>query len=113
MPLVGFTIGNDNIPFMEALELARKGQLPYPPAFLRAIFSDRVDHAPSASSLAGCLRRFELKRQTDYYSTPESLIPLTNGNGWHKLLEEAGQHESGQQEIQMEAFLDFPDLPAP
>lgn len=113
MPLIGFRLGREEIAYDEAIALARSGAIAYPPAFLRAIFSGRNDQTPTASALAGCMRRFELQRTTPYYVTPESLIALTGGNGWHHLLEQAGKDEGGDQELRLQATLDFPDLPAP
>lgn len=112
LPQLGFRLGTDNIDYEDALALARTGAIPYPPAFLRAIFSGRHDSVPTASALAGCMRRFELKRTTPYYVKPEDMIALTGGNGWHHLLEQAGKDEGGDQELRLKGVLHF-DLPAP
>lgn len=87
MPQVGFTLGQRNYSFTEALEHARTGTAEVPVEFLTALVPSREDRYPTASSLTGCLRKFELKRTTDYYEPVTNKLPALFGTAMHALLE--------------------------
>lgn len=110
MPQKGFIINGGCVDFQDALALAARGEVPYPPAMLRALFNDRTDPAPTASALGGCLREWDWKRTHDWYETPERGLPALFGHGVHAMLERAAV--GGQQERRLAATVDL-DLPAP
>ena len=110
----GFTINGRKVDYDQAVGLAREGQLSYPPALLRAMFSNRTNTIPSPSVLSGgCLRSFYLKLDTDEYPTPESLLMAMVGTGIHFLLEHHTEKEDGTPELKMSVQFHFPELNPP
>lgn len=111
MPQLGFIIDGETYSLEEALQASRDRQIPYPVSLLRASFNTRVSQVPSPSSLADCLRAFELKRTEGYYRTVESYLPAMFGISVHDFLER--QEQQGHLEHSMSTVIEFPDLPAP
>lgn len=111
MPQRGFLIANRQIP-LEACLTDRHVTSRYPAQLLRTLFNKRNDQTPSASTLSGCMRRFELKRTTDYFVAPEASLPATFGTALHALLATT-VHDDG---VLLEHSMSRPitlDLPAP
>lgn len=111
MPQKGFVINGKNMPLADALTAARAGEIPYPPALLLALFSDRCDPVPTPSALDGCLRRFELQRTTDYYTIPEKGLAAAYGTAFHSALEVAATAEDNVQESRLTATIDVDGTP--
>lgn len=88
MPLKGFQYGEQRLTFEEAERKAETAEFPYPVPLIRAMRKEREDDVPTASVLAGCLRRFELKRHQDFYVKPFTMLPSLFGTGFHGLMDE-------------------------
>lgn len=111
MAQLGFIINNVRVPIDDALAMASRGDIPYPPALLAALCNSRDSRAPTASVLTGCLRQFELKRNFGYYATPENGLAALFGTAVHKVLEHSAG--DGQQERLLTATLEFPEFDEP
>jgi hypothetical protein len=106
MALVGLKYGQRRMPWAEVMAESIDGLFPYPPALVRALMETRESDVPSASTLAGCLRRWELKRQHDYYVEPTSMLPLLFGTAFHLLMQKYARPEDGDAEVQLTGVVD-------
>lgn len=111
MPQIGIRYGSRYLSWESAREESEAGLLPYPVPLIRAMEDNRTLVAPTASSLAGCLRQFELKRTVDYYASPSSSLPAIFGTAFHALMEEM-EGDGGYTEHQMSTAVVLP-LPPP
>jgi hypothetical protein len=88
MPALGFQFGTVNLTWAEAEARSAEGSFPYPVPLIKAMAEDRGNTTPSASSIAGCLRRFALKRSVGYYVRPTGQLPSIFGTAFHTLMQQ-------------------------
>lgn len=87
MPQVGIKYAGINYTWDEAREASADPSFPYPLALVEAMADQRGDTQPSASSIVGCLRRFELQRKMNYFDEANGQLPPLFGTAWHSLME--------------------------
>jgi hypothetical protein len=87
VPQVGWTIGGKTYTFEQAFAFAKSGESPVPLVMLQALHPDRNDFYPSASVISGCLRKFELQKEVEYFPTVASHMRLANGTASHTMWE--------------------------
>lgn len=87
MPQVGIRIGSRELTWEEAAIEAERGAIPYPPPLIAEMAQQRDSQTPTASTLAGCLRRFELQRTTPYYEAAHKALPSIFGTAFHALMD--------------------------
>lgn len=105
----GFTINGKQYNLTDAIATGT-----YPAPLLKALYNTRDSEYPSASSIANCLRQFQLRRRIPEYPTPQSLLAPAFGTAFHKMMEDNTEPEVGvYTELQMETELTFDDLPEP
>lgn len=106
MPQAGFSIGGRDVYFADVIAGVRSGEIDYPESLVRACYSDRNDSQPSASTLAGCFRQFELQRQHDYFPRIEDKLAPFFGTALHSALEAEDRKEAeGNPNIHLEVSL--------
>lgn len=112
MPLRGFRVEGKEYAFSELFEQAREGTAPVPSELLTPLVPTRNDDVPSASSLTGCLRKFSLQRQHDYYQELDSEMAPLFGTAMHLLLQQhAPEHVRSEQRLEGTIEVDTaPDL---
>jgi hypothetical protein len=93
---VGFRFGTETLSFAEAEARSAEGSFPYPVPLIRALAEERGSTEPSASVLAGCLRRFALKLEVPYHIKPTAGLPALFGTAFHSLLEKHTEVGVGQ-----------------
>lgn len=91
MPQVGIKYAGVEYTWDEARELAENPTFPYPPPLIEAMADSRDDKEPSASSIVGCLRRFELQRKVSYYAEAGGELAPLFGTAYHALMEKHQQ----------------------
>lgn len=87
MPQVGIKYAGKEYKWTEARLLAEEPDFPFPPPLVEAMAEQRDDQVPSASSIIGCLRAFELKRTIDYYEEANSMLPALFGTAFHSFMD--------------------------
>lgn len=87
MPQVGIRVGAKTYTWEEAHAAAEAGTIPYPPPLVAEMAQQRNSQMPTASTLGGCLRRFELQRTTDYYESGHKMLPAIFGTAFHALMD--------------------------
>lgn len=87
MPQVGIRYGGINYTWDEARAASEDPSFPFPLPLVEAMAEQRGDVQPSASSIVGCLRRFELQRKLDYFGDATGQLAPLFGTAWHSLME--------------------------
>lgn len=87
MPQIGIMYAGKEFTWDEARVVSENPSFPYPPPLIEAMADQRDDQVPSASSVLGCLRQFELKRTTDYFGESGGELPPMFGTAWHDYME--------------------------
>lgn len=89
MPQIGIRVGAKTYTWAEARYAAELGTdgFPYPPPLVAEMAQQREAGTPTASTLAGCLRRFELQKRTDYYESGHKMLPAIFGTAFHALMD--------------------------
>lgn len=91
MPQVGVKYAGQNLSWEEARQRSEDPDFPYPPPLIEAMADQRNDGIPSASTVVGCLRRFELQRTTDYYGEASGELPPLFGTAFHEYMDKYRQ----------------------
>lgn len=87
MPQVGIKFGNRLLTWDEARAEAHNPAFPYPPPLVEAMADQRDDPHPSASTVVGCLRRFEIQRTTEWYGEANGELPPIMGTAFHDYMD--------------------------
>lgn len=112
MAQVGWTIAGKPYTFQEAIDASRQGLLDVPVPLLKALSDNRDDTTPSASVLGGCIRRFQLQRDYDYYDSLEGSMARGMGTAVHAWLAPYAD-EGTATEKRLRVTFTFPDLEPP
>lgn len=111
MPQLGIRFGSKTMTWDEARLASAAGQIPYPPPLIEEMAEQRDSQTPTASTLAGCLRRFELQRTTDYYEAPNKSLASIFGTAFHAQMDKhrrAHLKEGEHAEMRMKADVYIP-----
>lgn len=87
MPQVGIKFAGQELTWDEARERAHDPSFPYPPPLIEAMANQRDDAHPSASTVVGCLRRFELQRKLHYFAEANGELPPIMGTAFHDYMD--------------------------
>lgn len=106
MPVIGLQFGPEQLSWAQALERSELGEFPYPPPLIRAMMPTRDSQVPTASVLAGCMRRFELQRTVEYHVKPANQLAPLFGTAFHALMAQHREGYPGHSELSLTASMD-------